>query len=405
MGHELRDADLERRLHVLRLARSEQAEVEALEPVEPAHGRAQVERVASERDALDGRFALGHRHLRGRHRRIRRVEAQHAGTRRIAVRKRVEIALPCLDLRHLVLVADDPPPARMPRGEVFLRGDVDGEFVPHALAGDGVGVRGLFGHDERGPHEFRDVPRSADAGREDDLVLRRLSAQHVPIEADVGVAPRTRLPLRNARVVEGAPVRMPRQVLVEARAVDGRFGLAPPTHDKDVQGGVLIPAARGPIGDVARIGRRREPVDRGAIELLRIDEHRLAPREPVAHAQRRVRFARKPPKVEHLARLELERGDGDRRQRQLPDPLEHRIAAGDRGERRARARILVAEERLRLGLRSILEGPERIRYRDAMDQLDGVLCERRARRERGDRHNEAQRPPHVVANCSAASRA
>jgi hypothetical protein len=150
---------------------------------------------------------------------------------------------------------------------------------------------------------------------------------------------------------------------------------------------------------VAGIGRRREPVDGGALararEALGVQEHAFGRSVPIAHAQHRCGVRRRELEVEHAVAGELQRGDGGARCRERANALEKRGAPGNPIEGRACLRGLLAEECLGLRSRRVFEEPERV--------FDALLRLRAQRQDHGDQ--SAGKTLHVVANCSAARRA
>ena len=299
MRDELRDGQVEVGLHELRGSRGAESEVQALEPLQPADGRPQVQGVGRERHAEDDRVALGHHDAGRGDRALPRLREEHLVVRRVLVGEEVEVVLPGLDGGHAVLEADDLRPARQAAGQFLHRRHVHADLAALAVAHDRVGVRGILRQHERGVDELRHVARAADAGGEHDLVLACGPAHHVPVDADARVAVRGvgGPALGDARIVEGAAVVVPRQLRVEARVRDGHARIARVLHLQHPKRRVLGAAGGNAVGHEPAIGRGDEPVYRGAPLARawtgrRVDEHALRARESVAHAQHRGGSAR-----------------------------------------------------------------------------------------------------------------
>ena len=214
---------VERRAHVLRRLRAaEQPDRHALEAVDrrppSCAGRARRARARSVRITES---PCGHRHLRRIEIACRPSGAAPCARGAPCAAQEEEVVRPALDGQDLIVVADDLAPPRLRLREVAKLRHVHRDLAAHAVARDRVGLARIGRNVDRRGDELGYVARAAHAGREHDLVVRHVAAQHVAIDANVGVALRVRPGLGNARVEERAAVGMPREVrpLKRARSI------------------------------------------------------------------------------------------------------------------------------------------------------------------------------------------
>ena len=354
--------------------------------------RLDVQRIAGGAQAGDHPLGVREQFACLAHRARPDVQGHDFGARRGAVADQVERVVEIVGSRDLVGTLDQRPPRGPAGAQAGRRRHVHPDFTLHAVDDPAQGPATVVGD-----ADVRDLGRvdrhSGNPGAQYRDGLRRGRADRHPVDrAALEFVEGWRVRFHGSK-----PVEVQRVFAVPADAgklhpIDRPAHRTAAAHVEDMHHGILGAARGQAVGQVAPVGRGREPVDRqrlpgAARQGLGVDEQAFRAGQPLAHVQRVLVGA------SHALFVEPESGGGAQRRGHArrgcvidaAQRVDQAAARADRIEQRTRARRVCLHPGGHLGRLDVLEVTVGVGHDRAEQGLGFVADVGHRRRRRGAR--------------------